>query len=175
MTYKTLIVGMALVAASSAAVSSAAAQGVGGDPAFVTKIGGVSMGEVELGTLALDKHSSRDVKGFAERMIQDHRKSGEELKAIATRKNFAWPAGPAADGKALKDRLSKLSGAAFDRAYIDAMVAGHREVLGVMKAEAESGADPELKAFASKASSTVQAHLTHALDVQKEIGKTATN
>ena len=172
MTYKTLVVGIAL---ALAAVSSTAAQGTGGDQAFVTKIGGVSMGEVELGMLALDKLSSRDVKGFAQRMIDEHRKSGDELKAIATRKNFEWPAGPPADARALKDRLSKLSGAAFDRAYIDAMVSGHREVLGVMKTQAESGADAELKAFAAKASSTVQAHLTHALEVQKELGKTATH
>ena len=172
MTYKTFVGGIAL---AIAAVSSAAAQGAGGDQAFVTKIGGVSMGEVELGMLALDKFSSRDVKGFAQRMIDEHRKSGDELKAIATRKNLSWPAGPSADAKALKDRLSKLSGAAFDRAYIDAMVSGHREVLGMMKAEIQIGADPELKAFASKAASTVEAHLTHALDVQKEVGKTATN
>jgi len=133
------------------------------------------MGEVELGMLALDKAASRDVKGFAQRMIDDHRKAGDELKAIATRKNFAWPAELSADAKALKDRLSKLSGAAFDRAYIDAMVSGHRDVLGVMQAEAQSGSDAELKAFAAKASSTVQAHLTHALEVQREVGKTATH
>jgi len=36
-------------------------------------------------------------------------------------------------------------------------------------------ASPELKAFAAKASSTVQAHLTHALEVQREVGKTATH
>jgi len=172
MTYKTFIVGIAL---ALAAVSTAAAQGPGGDQAFVTKIGGVGMGEVELGMLALEKAASRDVKGFAQRMIDDHGKSGEELKAIATRKNFTWPTAPAADATALKERLAKLSGAAFDRAYIDAMVSGHRDVLGVMKTEAQSGTDPELKAFAGKASSTVEAHLTHALDVQRALGKTATD
>jgi putative membrane protein len=172
MTYKTLIAALALVVAT---VSTVVAQSAGGDQAFVTKIGGVSMTEVELGTLALEKAASKDVKGFAQRMIDDHRKSGDELKAIATRKNFTWPAAPAADAQALKERLSKLSGAAFDRAYIDAMVSGHRDVLGVMKTEAQSGTDPELKAFAGKASSTVEAHLTHALEVQRALGKTATD
>ena len=90
---------------------------------------GVAMGEVELGTLAKDKASSRDVKGFAQRMVDDHSKAGDELKAIAQRKNLTWPSALPADAVALKDRLSKLSGAAFDRAYIDAMVNGHREVL----------------------------------------------
>ncbi len=104
MTYKTLIVGIALAVA---AVSTAAAQGAGGDQAFVTKIGGVSMGEVELGMLAQDKAASRDVKGFAQRMIDDHRKSGDELKAIATRKNLTWPAAPPADAKALERQGSR--------------------------------------------------------------------
>ena len=170
MQYKMLIVGMALAVATA---SGASAQS--GDQAFVTKLAGVAMGEVELGMLAKDKASSRDVKGFAQRMIDDHGKAGEELKAIAQRKHFTWPSGLAPDAVALKDKLSKLNGAAFDRAYIDAMVNGHREVLGIVKAQAQSGADAEVKAWATKASSSVQAHLTHAQDVQRELGKTATH
>src|SRR5688572_11467906 len=101
MTYKAVVVGIALVVA---AVSAAAAQG--GNQAFVTKMGEVSMGEVDLGRLADEKASSRDVKGFAKRMIEEHGKSGEELKGIAARKNLTWPAGPGADATALKDKLS---------------------------------------------------------------------
>jgi putative membrane protein len=170
MRYKTLIVGIAL------AVATASAPGAqSGDQAFVTKMGGVAMAEVELGTLARDKGSSRDVKGFGQRMIDDHSKAGRELKDIAQRKNLAWPTAMAPDAVALKGRLTQLSGAAFDRAYIDAMVNGHRDVLGVVKAHAQSGGDAEVKAWATRASSSVQAHLTHAQDVQREIGKTATH
>ena len=169
MTYKTLIVGIAL------AVAAATTQAQSGDQAFVTKMAGVAMGEVELGTLAQDKASSRDVKAFAQRMIDDHRKAGDELKGIAQRKNLTWPSALPADAVALKDRLSKLSGAAFDRAYIDAMVSGHRDVLTQVKAHVQSAADPDVKAWATKASSSVQAHLTHAQDVQREVGKTATH
>ena len=170
MGYKTLIVGIALAVASA---SGARAQS--GDQAFVTKMAGVSMAEVELGRLAQEKAASRDVKGFGQRMIDDHGKAGDELKGIAQRKNFTWPSALPADAAALKDRLSKLSGAAFDRAYIDAMVNGHRDVLPVVKTEAQSGTDADVKAWATKASSSVQAHLTHAQDVQRELGKSATN
>jgi putative membrane protein len=76
---------------------------------------------------------------------------------------------------ALKDKLSKLSGGAFDRAYIDAMVDGHGKVLTEVRAEAQSGADPDVKAWATKASSTVQAHLTHAQKQQRELGGAATH
>ena len=145
------------------------------DQPFVTKLAGVGMAEVELGTLAKDKASSREVKAFAQRMIDEHTKAGNELKAIADRKHLAWPAALPADAVALKGKLSQLSGAAFDRAYIDAMVDGHRAALSDVRSEAQSGADPDVKAWASKASSTVQAHLTHAQDQQRELGKAATH
>lgn len=169
MTYKTLIVGIAVAVAAATG-----AQAQGGDQAFVIKMGGVAMAEVELGTLARDKASSRDVKGFGQRMIDDHSTAGRELKGIAQGKNLAWPTALPPDAVALKDRLTKLSGTAFDRAYIDAMVSGHREVLGVVKTHAQSGGDADVKAWAAKASASVQAHLTHAQEVQREIGKTAT-
>ena len=170
MTYKALIVGLALAVASAAGVRAQA-----GDQAFVTKLAGVAMAEVELGKLAKDKASSREVKAFGQRMIDEHTKAGDELKGIAQRKNFAWPAALPRDAVALKDKLSKLSGAAFDRAYIDEMVKGHTEVLGVVKQEAQSAADPDVKAWAAKASTSVQAHLTHAQDQQRELSKAATH
>ena len=55
------------------------------------------------------------------------------------------------------------------------MVDGHRAALSDVRSEAQSGADPDVKAWASKASSTVQAHLTHAQDQQRELGKAATH
>ena len=169
MTYKALIGGIAI------AIASAGLHAQGADQAFVTKLAGVGMAEVELGTLAKDKASSREVKAFAQRMIDEHTKAGNELKAIADRKHLAWPAALPADAVALKGKLSQLSGAAFDRAYIDAMVDGHRAALSDVRSEAQSGADPDVKAWASKASSTVQAHLTHAQDQQRELGKAATH
>jgi putative membrane protein len=169
MRYKGLIAGIAL------AVATAGVGAQGADQPFVTKLAGVGMAEVELGTLAKEKASSREVKAFAQRMIDDHSKAGDELKAIASRKHFTWPTALPADAVALRDKLSKLSGAAFDRAYIDAMVNGHREAFGEVRTEAQSGADPDVKAWAAKVSSTVEAHLTHAQDQQRELGKTATH
>ena len=171
MRYKAFIVGVALAVAATATAGAQSAA----DQAFVTKLAGVAMAEVELGTLAKDKASSREVKAFGQRMIDDHTKAGNELKGIAQRKNFAWPAALPPEAAALKDKLSKLSGAAFDRAYIDEMVKGHTGVLAEVKKEAQSGSDPEVKAWATKATSSVQAHLTHAQDQQRELGKAGTH
>src|SRR5690242_13165020 len=135
MTYKTFIVGAALAVAATATAGAQSA----GDQAFVSKLAGVGMAEVELGTLAKDKASSREVKAFGQRMIDDHSKAVAELKGIAQRKHFAWPAALPPDAVALKDKLSKLSGPAFDRTYIDEMVKGHTAVLAEVKQEAQTG------------------------------------
>ena len=169
MTYKTLILGVAL------AIATAGLRAQGGDQAFVTKLAGVNMAEVELGMLAKDKASGRDVKAFAQRMIDDHRKANNELKAVADRKHLTWPTTLPADAMALKDKLSKLSGKEFDKAYVDAMVLGHGDALTEVKSEAQSGTDPEVKAWAMKASSVVQAHLTHAQHLQSERNNTGTH
>ena len=76
-------------------------------------------------------------------MIDEHTQGREtSSRRSRTRKHLTWPAALPADAIALKDRLSKLSGAAFDRAYIDAMVDGHREVLADVRSRGSVGRRP---------------------------------
>ena len=164
----TMIALMITMAATlSAQQPSAGGSAAASDAAFVTKIGEVGTAEVELGTLALQKTQRDDVKKFGQQMIDDHSKAGAELKAIAMRKNISWPMELAAEHKALKDRLSKLSGAAFDQAYMQAMVDGHRKVAAQVKTQVQSGSDAEVKAWASKTLPRVEAHLQHAESVSR--------
>ena len=57
------------------------------------------------------------------------------------------------------DDLSKKTGKDFDKAYVDAMIDGHKKMLDLMKDEAKDGKDVDLKAFAGKVAPTVQMHL----------------
>lgn len=57
------------------------------------------------------------------------------------------------------DDLTKLTGKDFDKAYVDAMVDGHKKTLDLMKDEAKDGKDAELKGFAAKTAPVVQTHL----------------
>ena len=59
-------------------------------------------------------------------MVDDHGKANDELKSLAQNKNITLPTDLDAKDKALHDRLAKLSGAAFDRAYMQAMLTDHR-------------------------------------------------
>ena len=88
------------------------------DRAFVMNAAKGGMAEVELGKLAAEKGTRDEVKKFGQRMVDDHGKAGADLKTLAQNKNITLPADIGPKEKALRDRLSKLSGDAFDRAYM---------------------------------------------------------
>jgi putative membrane protein len=155
--------------AQSQAAGKAKAGRASTDQAFVQHAAGGGMAEVELGKLAHDKASSADVKAFGDRMVSDHEKANDELKQLAQAKNITLPAAIDKKEKALYDRLSKLSGAAFDRAYMNAMLADHKKVVAEFKRESSAGADPDVKAFAAKTLPTIEDHLKMAQTTDKAV------
>src|SRR5262249_14672576 len=107
------------------------------------------MAEVELGKVAADKASSPDVKKFAQRMVDDHGKANDELKTLAQNKNIALPTAITAKEKSEIDRMSKMTGEAFDRAYMMDMLADHRKDVAAFRSRSKSARDPDVKAWAA--------------------------
>jgi putative membrane protein len=140
------------------------------DHQFAMKAAQGGLAEVELGRLATEKASSDEVKKFGQRMVDDHSKANDELKSEAQKKNITLPSSVDAKDKALMDRLSKLSGAAFDRAYMSAMVKDHRTDVAEFQNEASNGHDADLKAWAAKTLPTLQDHLKQAESVDQAVG-----
>ena len=128
------------------------------------------MAEVELGKLATEKASSDDVKQFGQKMVDDHSKANDQLKQIASQKNMDVPSDLAPKDKAEVDRLSKLSGPAFDRAYMRYMVMDHTKDATEFKKEANNGSDQDIKGFASNTLTTIQDHLKMAKDINAKLG-----
>jgi putative membrane protein len=131
-------------------------------------IGG--MAEVELGNLAKQNAANADVKQFGERMVTDHSKANEELKQWASQKNVTLPSELDAKHKALHDRLSKLNGEAFDKAYMHEMVTDHQKDVAAFRKESTSGKDADLKAWAGKTLPTLEDHLKMAQDTAAKVG-----
>src|SRR5437763_31745 len=125
-----------LFAQSSASTQSDANRMTGADSTFMTKATQGGMAEVELGKLAESHAASDKVKEFGRRMVTDHSKANDELKDIASRKGVTLPTSLNAKDQATMDRLSKLNGAAFDRAYMTDMVKDHRMDVSEFKKEA---------------------------------------
>jgi putative membrane protein len=104
-------------------------------------------------------------------MVADHTKANDELKEIASKKGITLPTSMDAKSQATYDRLSKLSGAEFDRAYMRDMVADHKTDVNEFKQESERGTDPDLKAFAAKTLPTLQEHLQMAESTDAKVKK----
>jgi putative membrane protein len=85
------------------------------------------MSEVKLGHLALQKGNSNAVKSFGERMITDHTKASDDLRQIAGEESIQLPEDMPKKEQALYDRLSRLQGVQFDRAYAQSMVKDHKK------------------------------------------------
>ena len=129
------------------------------DAKFATDAANGGMAEVALGKLAQTKAANAQVKSFADMMVTDHTKANDELMAIAKAKNITLPTAPDADHQKKLEDLSKLSGKDFDKAYVDAMVDGHKKTLDLMNTAAKNCKDADLKAFAAKTAPIVQTHL----------------
>jgi putative membrane protein len=146
---------------------------MGADQHFVMEAAKGGLAEVELGRLAADKASSDDVKKFGQRMVDDHGKANDELKSLAETKNITLPTALDSKDKEKMDRLSKLSGDAFDRAYMQEMVKDHKKDVNEFRTESKSGKDPDIKSWAAKTLPTLEEHLKMA-ESHKAVGTSGT-
>ncbi len=132
---------------------------MGDDMDFMTEADMGGMAEVEMGKLAQTKAQDPEVKKFAAMMVTDHTKAGSELKELGKKKDFKPATELDSKHKALMEKLKGLSGADFDKAYVDEMVDDHETDVDLFKSQAESGKDPDIKAFAAKTLPVLQKHL----------------
>ncbi len=117
------------------------------------------MAEVELGKLAAEKGNSSDVKMFGQKMVEDHTKLGDKMKTVAGEVGVTPPSMTTAGDIALKAKLEVLSGDAFDKAYISAMVKDHEQDLKDFKQEATAGTSTTVKTAAHEGEVVVSHHL----------------
>jgi putative membrane protein len=99
------------------------------DKDFIDDLAIAGMAEVELGKMAAEKGSNAQVKNFGKMMVDDHTMAGDKLKMVASQHNVIVPNALDETHQQLRDRLAQLSGAEFDREYMDAMVDGHEDVV----------------------------------------------
>jgi putative membrane protein len=142
------------------------------DEDFAKDVAQGGLAEVKFGQLAADKGSSDAVKNFGKRMVEDHSKANDQLKEIASRENWKLPTELNKKNQRTYDRLSQLSGDAFDRAYARDMVRDHQSDIATFKLEANDGQNGAIKNFASQTLPTLEDHLKMAREMEQTVGKT---
>lgn len=127
------------------------------DKKFVENAAKGGMMEVAWGRAATSRANNNDVKQFGARMVNDHSKANNELKAIASRKGISIPK----DDSSVNYKT--------DADYMSMMVKDHEKDLSEFQQEARSGSDPDLKKFADKTAKIVSSHLTEARRINKAL------
>ena len=148
--------------------NSAASTAPAGHEEFMHEAAQGGMAEVEMGKIAAQKAQNAEVKKFGQMMVTDHTKANDELKALATKKNVPLPADLGTHRSSM-DKLSSLSGAEFDRAYVQMMVDDHEKDVAEFQKQADSATDPDVKAFAAKTLPTLKKHLTAIQAIQDKL------
>src|SRR5262249_40412001 len=129
------------------------------DQQFVTTAAEAGAAEVEMGKLAETHGSSSAVKDFGKRMASDHERAGDELQSIASKKGVKASEQLSKKDRDAVDKLTKLQGAEFDKAYIQAQLTAHKDAVSLFEKESKSGKDTDLKQYATNTLPTLKEHL----------------
>lgn len=163
--------GQAAGAGAGQASDSSAGKGAGrADRAFVEKAAAGGLMEVQLGKMAQEKASDQQVKDFGKRMEDDHSKANDQLKSVAQSVGVTPPTSLPAKEQAQVDKLSKLSGADFDKQYMTMMVSDHKKDVAEFQKASKGAKDEGVKSFASSTLPTLQEHLKLAEEIHGKVG-----
>ena len=102
-------------------------------------------------------------------MVADHNMLEHKMKPFATAWGLTPPSSLDSDHQAIYDKLNGLSGADFDKAYMDAMDKDHHEALDLFTKEVDTTTDAKFKAAVINGKSVVAAHTNMADDLKAKL------
>lgn len=139
------------------------------DIAFAMKAAQGGVAEVQMGKLAAEIATSPTVKALGRQMVGDRTKANDDLKSIAEKKGMTLLADMNAHQHATYRKLEKLSGAAFDPAYVTDMLKDHQEDVKEFQKEANTGKDEDIKGFASRTLPGLETRLDKIKSIQSNL------
>jgi putative membrane protein len=139
---------------------------------FANKVAAANTFEIQSSELAKVRAQSADVKSFAEQMIKDHTKVGEDFRSAVREANVSPPPVEEPDAKqqATLARLRVAEGAGFDKVYVSAQLAAHKEAVSLFRKYAASGRTAPLKQFAQNTLPVLEHHLSMVQELSRPSG-----
>lgn len=128
---------------------------------FIQHAHEAGLAEIKASTLAEQKSTNAQIKSFAKKMITDHTAVGNEVDSIASNNRVSVTDSLNTEHKVAIDNLSKLSGAAFDRAYIQLMVTDHNKAIDLFY-HANENTSNTLHKLSDKITPQLKMHLDEA-------------
>lgn len=161
------LIGTGIVRAEDAAKKSDLSHA---DKKFIEEAAEGGMAEVEMGRLGTEKAQNAEVKQFAQKILQDHQQANEELMKIAEQKGITLEKDVSKKNQRMMEHMRGLSGAEFDRMYVEHMVKDHEKDIKEFEKAANKGKDTEVKNFAQQTLPKLREHLQTAQSLAQTTG-----
>ena len=136
------------------------------DAAFLTDAMKGDNSEVALGKIAQAKGSTQGVKDLGTMLVTDHGAHKTQVTALAQQAGVPVTDEIMDEAKTLETKLNGLSGAAFDKAFVDAAVEDHQKDIAKYEQQAKSS-DAQTAQLAQQTLPTLHEHLDTAKSLQK--------
>lgn len=133
---------------------------------FASEAAAISLAEIELSQLALERTGDTNVRQYAQQMVRDHTAQTNTLKKVASQQQIQLPQALDSKHQTIKQKLSGLKGAEFDREYARTMAQGHEDAVALFESASQAPQLPaELKEFAASNLTKLKQHrdLAHSL------------
>ena len=133
------------------------------DEAFALFAASSGLAKVEGARLVLKSSASAQVREYAEKLVREHTRAGDDLRRLVTSRGLALPAAPTGRHADLVTKLSGVRAAELDEAFLQRFgVDAHKEAISLFERHVAEGKDPALKRHAERTLPMLRDHLSAA-------------
>jgi putative membrane protein len=132
------------------------------DKLFVREAALGAQAELELAKLAQQRATDKSVREFADRMVDVHSKSDQQLLKLGKGLNPDLPKNLDPDHQAIRNELEKAQGQSFDLAYIAAQIQDHQRTANLLQWHLSTGQNEALRKYSTQTLPEVMDHLEQA-------------
>jgi putative membrane protein len=135
---------------------------------LVVQLHHVNQMEIEVGKLASTKGQHPKVRQYGNRLVRDHTQDDQRVTAFAKQRELSLDSAAQAQNaeqrasmqkhQALMEKLDGLSGAEFDREFLNAMATGHEQVITQVRDARTQVQDPQLRALIDRLLPQLEQH-----------------
>lgn len=114
--------------------------------------------EIEASRIAVEKNIPDEQREFARKMIEDHGKSNDDIRALADKKSVPLPTTLESDERQQVEELRDLNGKEFESAFHDMQARAHESAIESFEKAVRDTKDADIKALASSTLPTLREH-----------------
>jgi putative membrane protein len=171
MKFSKIVLGTIVVVLFSAFANMSFAKEKDHDGEIIAYMETINNGEISLAKVAKDKKVDADVMKFADMMIEQHGQNLQKITDLSNKINISVDETPAVkkfkeNGDKDLAKLSKLDDGKFQKAYIQAMIKGHKGADKMLTNFENEAQNADLKQYLIDTQTVVEHHLAMAKELK---------